>query len=258
MKFLSFFFTLLKMSMKASVIKKNAFILEVILMLSSNLTFIVLWWILFKEFKTIGSWTLNDMLALNAIGMGAYGLSQIFFGGLRNLSRLILSSNLDSFLTAPKNILFHIAGSKSFSKGFGNIMTTISLIILGDLYTKIPLILLSMITGCFVFISGSIIAQSLTFWLGRIDSVAKKYTDSLYLFALYPTNIYSGVLQIVMFTLIPAGIIGYIPVELIKKFTLERLFLLLASSIALFSLACFTFYEGLKKYESGNTFTHKS
>ncbi|MBM3193296.1 MAG: hypothetical protein FJZ59_03575 [Chlamydiae bacterium] len=246
------------MSIKASIVKKSAFIIELLLMLSSNLTFIILWWILFKKFQTIGSWTLTDMLVLNAVGMGAYGLSQILFGGLKNLSKLILTANLDSFLTTPKNILFHIAGSKSFSKGFGNLMTTISLIILGDLYTKIPLILLSMITGCLVFVSGSIIAQSLAFWLGKIDSVAKKYSDSLYLFALYPTNIYSGVLQIVMFSLIPAGIIGYIPVELIKKFTFEMLFALLASSTALFSLACFIFHQGLKKYESGSTFTHKS
>ncbi len=257
-KFLIFFLTLLKMSIRASITKRSAFLLELILMLTSNLTFVLLWWILFKKFKEIGNWTMHDMIVLNAVGMGAYGLTQICFGGLRQLSKIILTGDLDTFMTQPKNILLHVAGSKSLSKGFGNLLTTFSLMIMGDLFVKTPLILLSILTGSLVFTSISIIAQSLTFWFGKIETVTKKYCDSLYLFAIYPTNMYSGILQIVMFTLIPAGIIGYIPVELIRGFTWPMLFILITSSGALFTLSFFVFYLGLKKYESGNAFNVKS
>ncbi len=258
MKFLIFFLTLLKTSIRASIIKKSAFLLELILMLTSNLTFVLLWWILFKKFKEIGSWTMHDMIVLNAVGMGAYGLTQICFGGLRTLSKIILTGDLDIFMTQPKNILVHVAGSKSLSKGFGNLLTTLSLIIMGGLFTKTPLILLSLVSGCLVFTSISIIAQSLTFWFGKIETVTKKYCDSLYLFAIYPTNMYKGILQIVMFTIIPAGIIGYIPVELIREFTWPMLLILLSSSLGLFALSFLVFYLGLKRYESGNSFGIKS
>ena len=198
---------------------------------------------------------MSDMIALNAIGMGAYGLMQICFGGVKNLSKIILNGDLDPFLTKPKNILIHITGSRSHSKGWGNLLTAFTLIILGNLFTSLPIILLSIITGCFVFTSCNIIAHTLPFWLGSIESVSKKYCDSLYLFALYPTNIYSGLLQIVMFTVIPAGIIGYIPVQLFRNFSWLYLSLLLISSISLMTLASLIFSLGLKKYESGNTFS---
>ena len=69
-------------------------------------------------------------------------------------------------------------------------------------------IFLSMLCGCIVYTSFTIIVHSMAFWAGPIDSLSRKYCDALFLFALYPTNIYSGFLQVIMFTLIPAGVIG--------------------------------------------------
>jgi ABC-2 type transport system permease protein len=57
-----------------------------------------------------------------------------------------------------------------------------------------------------------------------------------------------------MFTLIPAGIIGYIPVELLRNFSWLNLVILVSSSIVFFALAFVVFRLGLKRYESGNQF----
>ena len=73
--------------------------------------------------------------------------------------------------------------------------------------------------------------------MGSVEGLAKKYCDALFLFAVYPTNIYSGVLQVVMFTLIPAGVISYLPVELARQFSWLQLFLLVGSSLV-FSSPC--------------------
>jgi ABC-2 type transport system permease protein len=90
--------------------------------------------------------------------------------------------------------------------------------------------------------------------MGSVEGLSKKYCDSLFLFALYPTNIYSGILQVVMFTLIPAGVISYLPVELIRHFSWSRLLLLMGSSLCFLAISFILFYSGLKKYESGNRF----
>lgn len=253
-KTLGFFISLLRTSIRASISLRGAFLLESALMMANNLIFLLMWWIFFKQFKQISGWTMSDMIALNAIGMGGYGLMNICFGGVKQISRVILNGDLDPFMTQPKNLLIHLTGSKSFSKGWGHLMTTLILVILGKLMHSIPLILVGMICGCLVFTSIGIIAHSLVFWFGSIEKVSKNYCDSLFLFALYPTNIYSGILQIVMFTLIPAGIIGYMPVELLRNFSWLKLIALFGSSIGFFCLAFIVFHQGLKRYESGNQF----
>lgn len=253
-KTLEFFISLLRTSIRASISLRGAFLLESALMIANNLIFLLMWWIFFRQFKEISGWTMTDMIALNAIGMGGYGLMQICFGGVKQISRVILNGDLDPFMTQPKNLLIHLIGSKSLSKGWGHLMTTVILVILGNLFSSIPLILIGMICSCLVFTAVGIIAHSLVFWFGSIEKVAKNYCDSLFLFALYPTNIYSGVLQLVMFTLIPAGIIGYMPVELLRSFSWFKLVTLLGSSVGFFCLAFVVFHFGLKKYESGNQF----
>jgi len=251
---LSFFTFLLRMSIRASISLRSAFLLESALMVANNLIFLLMWWIFFKQFNQISGWTMTDMIALNAIGMGSYGLMQVCFGGVKQISHVILKGDLDSFMTQPKNLLLYLMGSKSFSKGWGHLMTAVILVILGKLFSSVPLILTGIVCGCLVFTSVGIIAHSLVFWVGSIETVSKRYCDSLFLFALYPTNIYSGVLQLVMFTLIPAGIIGYMPVELLRNFSWLNLGLLLGSSMSFFCLACVVFHRGLKRYESGNQF----
>lgn len=256
MKTISFFFHLLKTSIRASISKRGAFLIESGLMVANNLIFFLVWWIFFRQFNDVAGWNFQDMLILTAIGTGAYGLMQICFGGVKHLSKIIINGDLDPFMTQPKNLLLLIASSKSFSKGWGHLTTSLLLILFAKIYSyhTLPLVLISILCGCLVFTSINIMAHSLTFWMDAVDGVSKKYCDALYLFALYPTNIYSGFLQIVMFTLIPAGVIGYLPVELIRAFSWPQLFILMGSSLAFFGLAFLVFYSGLRRYESGNKF----
>ncbi len=244
--------------MRASISKRGAFLIESALMIANNLIFFSMWWIFFRQFNTVAGWDFHDMIILMIAGTGGYGCMQICFGGIKNLSNLILSGDLDPFMTQPKNLLLHIAGSKSHSKGWGHLMTAVTLMILGGITNPavILLILISILCSCLVFTSINTIAHSLPFWMGSVEGLSKKYCDALFLFALYPTNIYSGILQLVMFTLIPAGVITYLPVELVRHFSWLHLFLLVGSSLSFFAIAFCVFYAGLKKYESGNRFSN--
>lgn len=253
---ITFYIYLLKTSIRASISKREAFLIESALMIANNLIFFCIWWIFFQQFNDVAGWNFHDMTVLLAVGTGGYGLMQICFGGVRNLSKIILNGDLDPFMTQPKNILLHILGSKSFSKGWGHLMTAGILMFFGGLFSVgyTLLIILSIISGCLVFTAINVIAHCLPFWLGFVEGISKKYCDSLFLFALYPTNIYSGLLQVIMFTLIPAGVISYLPVELIRNFSWFQLVILVASSLSFFTLAFLVFYAGVKRYESGNKF----
>lgn len=255
MKTVIFFFHLLRTSIRASISLRGAFLLETVLMAGNNLIFFSMWWIFFQQFQSIGDWQINDMAASMAILSGSYGLSNVCFGGVKNLGLTILNGDLDSFLTQPKNILLHVAGSKSRAKGWGHLLTAAILLCIGGFKLSLfPLIFTLIVSGAVIFTSFGLMIHSLTFWFGSIDSVSQKYLDSLFVFSLYPTNIYSGILQLVMFTLIPAGLIGYVPVELIRSFSWIKFVILGCCSLGFLGVACLVFHRGLKKYESGNQF----
>lgn len=238
------------------MIKRGAFLMEASIMVANNLSFFFLWWIFFSQFKEINGWLIQDMAILMAIGLGSYGLLQICFGGIRSLSKLIISGDLDSYMTQPKNLILSISGSKSLAKGWGHLVSACFLLIFFSQlsWTYIPLIITCLICSCSVFASMAIIVHSLPFWLGSIEGVSKKYFEGLFIFALYPTNIYSGILQLVMFTLIPAGVITYLPVEILRDYSWDKLIIFLGCSLFFVGLAYWTFYTGLKRYESGNNF----
>jgi ABC-2 type transport system permease protein len=255
-----FYWHLLRTSIRSSISLRGVFLLETFLMVGNNFIFFILWWIFFRQFNDIAGWTLREMSALLAIGIGAYGLNQIFCGGTKRLSNTIVSGELDAFLTQPKNVLLHIVASKSYGKGWGHLLTAIILVFLEGL-TDLPtlaILALGLICGCLVFTSAFIMAHSLAFWMGPIDSLSRKYCDSLYVFATYPTHIYSGLLQTTLFTLIPAGVISCLPVELLRSFEWKTFALLLGSASLFVFLAFLVFNLGLRRYESGNTFTPRA
>lgn len=253
---MGFFFSLVRTSIKASISLRGAFLLESALMIGNNFIFLSIWWIFFREFKSVGGWYFDDMIALMAVVTGGYGLQRVFLGGVKELSFSIVSGNLDPYMTQPKNLLIHLLGSKSQSKGWGHMMTSIALYCLGDRTTfgTLPLFLLVILGGCLVFASFGVIVHSLPFWFGRIEMVSKKYVDSLILFLHYPVNIYSGFLKFVMFTFFPAGIIAYLPVELFRGWSWGYFVGFLGGVGVFCGLAFSVFYLGLRRYESGNQF----
>jgi len=251
-----FFFSLIGTSIRASLSLRLAFFVELILMIGNNLIFFLIWWIFFNKFKRVGGWVFDDLVVMMAIVRGGYGLARVFFGGTKTLARTITGGGLDPFMTQPKNLLLYLLGSKSQSKGWGHIVSAIILYVLIDI-TRVQtiLMLLGIICSCLIFTSVSVIAHSMCFWFGNVGEVSKKYVDSIFLFVHYPVNIYSGLLQVFMFTLFPAGLIGYLPVELLKSFSWTMCLSLIGATVIFIALAFATFYSGLRRYESGNLFT---
>lgn len=250
---MSFFIFLLKTSIRSSISLKLSFLIETAFMIGNNGIFLVIWWLFFREFRDVGGWNFIDMVVLNIVVSGSYGISRVCFGGVKALSKSILNSGLDVFMTQPANVLLHVVGSKSQSKGWGQLLTSLILFLLNFklLFWKSILLLFFIIGGAIVFTAFGVIVHSLPFWLGSIEDVSKKYADSLVLFVQYPVSIYSGGMQLVMYTLFPAAIIGYLPVEVIRSFSWIN-FLSFSGSVIIFTTVAFAvFYRGLNRYESG-------
>ena len=243
----------LEMSIYSSFQQKGSFFTELSLIGLNNFFFIALWWLFFQRFDSIAGWYLSDILTMMSIVFGAFGLKEIFFGGLQTLSFLIESKQIERYLMLPGSPLLHIAASRSFPKGWGHFLTAISLLCFGGFasLSTLPLLALFITTGCIIFTSISVILYSLPFWLHSVDNASKRYYENLLLFALYPAHTYGGILKIALFSVIPAGTIGTLPVELLQEFSLNKLLFLLGSAAFFLFLARLVFQKGLKAYKGG-------
>ena len=71
-------------------------------------------------------------------------------------------------------------------------------------------------------------------------------------FATYPDGIFKGITKIILYTIIPVGIMNYIPIHILKEFDAKLLLLVIAVTIGLTALAFLIFNKGLKRYSSSN------
>jgi ABC-2 type transport system permease protein len=71
-------------------------------------------------------------------------------------------------------------------------------------------------------------------------------------FALYPGTLFSGAVKALLFTALPAGIIAWLPVSLIRQWDWTTAALLVLAGGAMIALSVWVFYAGLRRYESGN------
>jgi ABC-2 type transport system permease protein len=87
-----------------------------------------------------------------------------------------------------------------------------------------------------------------------VDTLARQLWESLVMFGLYPQPLFTGALQLVLFTLVPAAFVGYLPADLLRRPTLLRGIVVLAGAAVYASLAVAVFSAGLRRYASGNRF----
>ena len=73
--------------------------------------------------------------------------------------------------------------------------------------------------GACIFTSFVVIFCSLAFFLGNTEGLAQQLLGILVTFSTYPMNIFNGVVRLLLFTVIPAGFISFMPLQLLHQFT---------------------------------------
>ena len=65
-------------------------------------------------------------------------------------------------------------------------------------------------------------------------------------------HIFSGTVRLLLFTIIPAGFISFVPLQLLKQFTWLLLGGMVGFTALIVTVAVGIFSLGLRRYESGN------
>ena len=243
-------------NLKASFALRGAFWMQAVFMLANNVLYFVFWWIFFDRFQEIRGWRLADVAALFGLVATGFGATVVFAGGIRDLARTIAEGDLDAFLTQPKSPLLHVVGSSTFASGWGDMCSGLGFLLLSGLvdWRHLPALGVALLCTTVVFAASGVLVHSLAFWLGRVDSLARQVWDFLVTFSTYPRVLFGGALKLLLFTVLPAGFIGYLPVELLRDFHWTGLLAAVSGAVVYAGLAVAVFSAGLRRYESGSRF----
>ena len=254
MKYLAFLKHILAINIKASAARRGAFLLQMGFMILNNLIFFTIWWFFFDSFEEVGGWRLPEVTVMYGFVAFCFGAGVILFGGTRDFAQVIVDGDLDSYLVQPKHPLVQVVFSQSVAAGWGDIVSGIFLYSISG-YASIAntlLLLFALVAVIAIITSTRIIFHCTAFWLGPVNAVARTFVDFLLIFSVYPQSIFHGPIKVLFFTLIPAGFVGYIPVELVRSFDWWLALALVGGAIAYVGVALLLFHAGLKRYESGN------
>lgn len=247
---------LLLTNLKSALALRGSFLLQVTFMMLNNVIFFVFWWVLFERVPNVRGYGLADMQALFGISAAGFGLSQALFGGVRHLARFIDEGELDSILTQPKPALLYALGMRSHPSGFGDFLSGLLLLWLSG-YLRLetlPLALLAIAASTLGFLGSGIVFFSLPFFLGRSEVLSRQLWDLTITFSLYPEPLFGGVLRFLLYTVVPAGIVSYLPLAVVRAATWFDIAALLAGSVFYVLLGAFVFERGLRRYTSGSRF----
>ncbi|MEM7245100.1 MAG: ABC-2 family transporter protein [Acidobacteriota bacterium] len=241
-------------SLRAAMEFRAAFLGQVIFMIANNLLFLVFWVIFFERFEQVGGWGLRELALLYGVAAAGFGLSMVFLGGLPELARRISQGRLDDLLLKPRPVLCQAAVSKMRVSGLGDLAVGVGLFAVsghaqGWDWLFFPV---ASVIACLAFGAFGTICSSLAFWAGRADTVAAQATHALVVVAIYPPGAFSGWSRTVLFLLLPAGLMSYLPAELLIEWSWSQAGVLLFGNAVLFVLALWAWSAGLARYESGN------
>lgn len=243
-----------KYNLQSAMEYRASFISQALGMFLNDATFIFFWWVIFQKVDSIGGYGFRDVMLLWSLAASTFGAAHIVFGNAARLPEIIMNGELDTFLLQPKDVYMSVQCSRMNLSAWGDLVFGIVLFfaIFGPDPVKLLLFLLFTCAGGLLMGAVLTSAGTLTFFIGNSSMIARMATEFLLNFSLYPDSIYGREIKLIMYTLIPAGFMIFMPIRLLTAFSWHGLLILLAIDAIYVAAAYLFFRKGLERYESGN------
>jgi len=231
-----------------------SFLLMAGTMLINNLVWIFFWGMFFNRFNVVNGWTLQDVMMMWAVSAGGFGIMAMLCGNYNRIASMIATGQLDIYMTQPKPILLNVLVSRMSVTAIGDVSFAVMIYaIYGDL-SAIGLLKFAaaLLVTASIFLFFIVIVNALAFYIGNAEGISFQLYNSMIALSTYPTDIFHGAARLVLFTLVPAGFISYMPIGLFRNTSLPFLLGALGMALGLALLVIWFFYRGLRRYSSGN------
>lgn len=254
MRELRFLVHLWRTNLAAAMEYRAAFLTQAVGMMLNNAVYFLIWVIFFDRFEEVRGWSLDDMLVLFGVTATAFGLVSMLFGNAFGLSDVIARGRLDYYLSLPRPVLLHVLASRGNAAGFGDFTYGIlSFAASGHVSADgLARFGLAVILAAAVFVAFLVIVNSLAFWMGSAGFLGTAAVNAMVTFALYPIALFDSGARLLLFTVVPAALMGAVPAGFAREFSWPALGQLLVGAVAFVALARFVFERGLRRYESGS------
>lgn len=230
----------IKYGIMREMVNKASFIINIVFMILNDATFIVQWLLLYTLKSDVGGYEFKQVLLLWGLAASTFGFAHFFFKKSMSLSDTITNGKLDSYLVQPKNVLISAITSDVEPSALGDMLYGfIMIIVSGFTIKKFILFTLFTITGGLIMTSIAVILASLSFWINKADMIADTGNSILTHFAIYPDGIFKGIVKIILFTVIPVGIINYIPIWVLTKYSIHLTLIVLRSMCFIYMLSIY-------------------
>jgi ABC-2 type transport system permease protein len=254
MKHIKFLFAVWQANLQSVMEYRASFIMQVLAMMFNNFIYFVIWMIFFDRFKEVRGWGINDMYITYGVIASAFGLVAVFFGNSFTLGDVINNGRLDYYLSLPRPVLLHTVSSRMIASGIGDmtygfLSYAVSGYFSWDGFLRF---ILAVLLGAVVFAAFLILVNSLAFWVGVVSSFANLMVNAIITFGIYPITLFDSYAKLILFTVVPAALMGALPATFVRAFTWQTLAQLLLGAMLFLGLAVTVFKSGMKRYESGS------
>lgn len=250
----SYLATLVRLNLRAAFARPLPAFASAGFMFGNNLVFFVIWVIYFGNFSSLRGWRIEDVALLVGIVFWAFGVAVFFAGGLRTMAQIIVDGGLDVHLGRPRHPLPGLLLSRSLPSGLGDIASAFPFWFwlggrgLGDL----PLLLLVSTAASVILGSTIVISQCLVFWRPRALRFCEQLYEMFLMVTYYPQHTYGLPARLLLLTVFPAALVGFVPVEAVRERSPLLAVALIAAAALYGALAWAIFNLGLRRYASGS------
>lgn len=235
---------------------RRGFWSQIVIMVLNDAVWIVFWVIFFRQVGTLRGWDVDDVLVLIAVATTSVGIAIGALANCRWIADLAGDGKLDAALSLPVPTLPYLLCRRVDPINVGDIGFGVALFaILGQPSPQRVAVFVLVTVCAAVTLTGFIVAiGSITFFTGPNDATDLGF-QSILLFSLYPVDIFSGALKVVLYGVVPAALVASVPARLVAEFNPVTAALLVAASVAFAALGWTVFRLGLKRYTSGASWT---
>ncbi len=243
-----------RLNFRSQLEYRGAFLSQVVAMFINNCIWTVFWCFFFHRFPVLRGWTLTDYITLWALSASGFGLAGSFLGNGLHLARIIARGELDSWLLYPRALLPHLLLGKMSATAIGDVLfgyAVYLVMVRPDLQHFFMFCVLTVAVAT-VFAGFNIASGSLSFYLGNAEALSEQWLFAMITFSTYPATLFEGSIKFVLFTIIPAGFISYLPVASLRHRSCTEAALACAGALVVLAAGVAMFHHGLRRYESGN------
>ncbi|WP_219836384.1 ABC transporter permease [Paenibacillus sp. R14(2021)] len=254
---IAFLLTCWKVNLASALEYRMSFFLMAGMMFINNFMWLFFWSLFFERFQVVNGWELNDVMMLWATGAGGFGWANMLFGNFNRIAPLVAGGQLDVYMTQPKPVLLHVLASRmSLTAAGDSLFGLVVYAWVGDhSLTGLLLFLLSLLISGLLIMAVTVIAGSMAFFIGNAEGLAQQVFNGFLALTTYPSDIFKGLAKTLLFTLIPAGFVSFLPIGLLREFDPVFMWKALAMTGGVSLAAAVMFRTGLRRYASGNAIT---